>query len=97
MDGQVRVTIHFYNLVRDVVGRKSEEITFPGQPTVGTLLGALETRHGRRFSALVRAPGGEPNAHIRLFLNDEVLIGDFRERPLKDGDAVALFSAVSGG
>ena len=97
MDGQVKVTIHFYNLVRDLIGQKSEEIILEGQSTVEALLGTLETRYGPRFAAFIQAADGGLNAHIRLFLNDEVLIGDCRKRPLRNGDTISLFSAVSGG
>ncbi|MEW6308603.1 MAG: MoaD/ThiS family protein [Bacillota bacterium] len=92
-----RITVKYYNLVRDLTGRGADEVSLEGKPTLGALLDTLTGLHGQAFAEFVLGADGGLNPHVRLFLNDETMMGKCLDRLLADGDAIALFSAISGG
>lgn len=97
MAGLIHVHVKYWNLVRDLAGRSTEEITLGAGSTLGGLLDELRARHGRDLDAFLRSPTGEVNPHVRLFLNGKALVVAEVDHRLADGDSLSIFSAVSGG
>src|SRR5262245_58199375 len=79
------VRILYFAVVRERLGRDSEEIALPAGATGADLLAALEARHP--------ALGGLRGA-IKLAVNEE-LVG--LDKVIADGDVVALIPPVAGG
>lgn len=83
--------------MRDLTGRASQAVRLGGDATIGSLLQELAAEYGPAFSRYILAPDRGLAPHVRLFVNDEVVVEQAWGRPLADGDTVALFSAISGG
>ncbi len=85
MSSEITVTVKFFAATRDAVGMARETRDVPKGTTADQLLDILKQDH----PAL-----DEPSKQIIVAVNKETGKGD---RPLKDGDEVALLPPVSGG
>jgi MoaE-MoaD fusion protein len=79
------VQVLFFAVVRERLGRDSDELPFSAGMTAGSLMDELERRHP--------SIGGLRSA-IKVAVNEEFAS---LERPLADGDVVALIPPVAGG
>ncbi len=88
------ITVKFYNLVADQMRKKSETRSFRDGSTVGDLIRELASENVR-FHRLAYTLEGKLSNILRFFQNDvEVSTLD---APLKEGDILSIFIAVSGG
>ena len=84
----MKVTVRYFALLREAVGKGSESVELEGEDrTVKGLLGCLARRDGG-LKEMFALPS------LLCAVNMEYADGD---TPLTDGDEVALFPPVSGG
>ncbi|MDX1482727.1 MAG: MoaD/ThiS family protein [Woeseiaceae bacterium] len=77
------VKVRYFALFREHAGVEQETVTTEAE-TAGDLFDSLGHRHG----------SGEPLAHCKVAINDEM--ADWSS-PIADGDTVLLFPPVAGG
>jgi molybdopterin converting factor small subunit len=65
-----RVVVSYLGLVRNVLGRREEEIEVAAGSTVGELLHRLAQKHGDPFEKTVFRNGGELRSMAQVCLND---------------------------
>ena len=84
----MKITVRYFALLRERMGRESEVVSWPdGGLTVTLLRGHLADR-SPALAGILRGPP------LLVAVNREYAAAD---TPLKDGDEVALFPPVTGG
>ncbi|MCL4424731.1 MAG: MoaD/ThiS family protein [Firmicutes bacterium] len=92
--GQIKVSIKYYNLLREAAGQAREEVTLTSPANLLDLLLHLEKQHGEGLGRWILNEGKEISPAVRIFLNGDT---PGESQALQDGDEVALFMAISGG
>jgi molybdopterin converting factor small subunit len=90
----VHVSIRYYNLVADFLGRREEQRALPPGSSLLFLVQALAAESGP-FQRLALTADGQVSGHVRLFRNGE-MVHDLSTM-ITDGDEVRVFPAISGG
>lgn len=95
----IHVSIRYYNIVADYLGRREEQRSLDEGTTVGVLLESLaaESKAFGRLAlpALTSGSPGSIGGQVRLFRNGRAVIEP--DQVLADGDELRLFPAISGG
>lgn len=79
------------------IGGKRVEVDFPGD-TVADLLDHLSERYGRAAKEALLDEEGDLDAIIQILINEEQwVVHDDLDVPLKEGDTVILMLLVVGG
>lgn len=94
----MKITIVFFTTLREVVGRKEEEIELNRGITVEELLSRLSRKYGKDFVNYVYDEKGDLNGHLQFLVNGKSVttLHGLRTR-LKDGDKIAIIPPVGGG
>ncbi|MFP4559888.1 MAG: molybdopterin converting factor subunit 1 [Thiohalorhabdus sp.] len=82
------IKVLYFAAVREQLGRTEEQVPAEGLQTVGDLLAHLQKLGGRHAEVLA------PERRVLVAVNQEYADAN---RPLADGDEVALFPPVTGG
>jgi len=95
---KIRVKVKFFTALREIVGKKEEQIEFSKPVTVEELLRHLSQRHGKRFKEYVYDEKGEVHSHLHFLINGQstTTLQGFKTK-LKEGDQVAILPPVGGG
>ncbi|MDY7040495.1 MAG: MoaD/ThiS family protein [Chloroflexota bacterium] len=93
---EITVTLRYYNIIKDAVGRASETLELPAGTTPTDVIVSLCQRYPHLRSIALR-PDGRLAPHLRVFLNGQVARPQHLANPLSDGDEVMLFPAIGGG
>ncbi|MEW6623353.1 MAG: MoaD/ThiS family protein [Bacillota bacterium] len=91
-----KVTVRYFNLIGDSLGKKSEVISLEEHSTFQDLVKALLEMYGDKLRELLLDEDGSLLPHIRVFINDGIMNPQLGEA-LKEGDEVSFFVAVVGG
>jgi molybdopterin converting factor small subunit len=91
---QVVVSVRYYNIVADALGRREERRAVEAGTTVRDLLQALAAERPAFARLAVTAEGGI-GGQMRPFRNGRAVID--MDEMLVDGDDLRLFPAISGG
>lgn len=94
----VKVTVRFFTTLREITGRKEEQIEFPKTATIDSLLKQLSGKHGKEFDDYMFDELGDVRGHIQILINGQSIntTRGFKTR-LKDGDQIAILPPVGGG
>ena len=94
----MKVTAKFFTTLREITGKREEEIKSSGDLTVDELLEQLSKKHGRRFTDYVYDETGNVRSYLQFLVNGRSIttIQGFKTR-LREGDRVAIIPPVGGG
>ena len=94
----MKVKVKFFTSLREITGKKEDEIQSPRTIRVKELLASLSEKYGREFTDYLYDERGKVRTYIQILVNGRginVLQGF--ETKLKEGDAIAIFPPVGGG
>ena len=94
----MKVQVKFFTTLREITGKKEEEMESSGAITVKKLLTQLSKKYGTEFKNYIYDEKGNVRTYIQILINGrgiEVFQG--LETKLKEGDTVAIFPPVGGG
>ena len=94
----IRVKVRFFTSLREIVGKKEEQIEFSRTVTVEELLRQLSQKYGKRFRDYVYDEKGEVRSHLHFLINGQstTTLQGFKTQ-LKEGDQIAILPPVGGG
>jgi molybdopterin synthase sulfur carrier subunit len=94
----MKITVKFFTSLREITGKREEELQLSRTITVKELLTQLSKMHGRQFTDYVYDKKGNVRTFIQILINGRGInaLQGF-ETKLKDGDTVAIFPPVGGG
>jgi molybdopterin converting factor small subunit len=93
----IRVTVHYYNILRLHAGLASEHLELSEGTEVVDAIRHLAEQHGSIFVEMLLSPSGGMASHLVVFVNQQLVFPGGPAPPLADGDEVKLFPAISGG
>jgi molybdopterin synthase sulfur carrier subunit len=84
--------------LREITGKKEDQIEFSKTATVQSLLKQLSKKYGKEFNDYVYDAFGNVHGHLHFLINGQSItaLREFRTR-LKEGDQVAILPPVGGG
>ena len=94
----MKIKVKFFTSLREITGKKEDEIQSSSIITVEELLAHLSKKYGREFTEYLYDEKGKVRTYIQILINGrgiKVLQGF--ETKLKEGDTVAIFPPVGGG
>jgi len=94
----MRVTVKFFTTLREITGRREEEIKSSSDLTVGEVLKQLSKEHGSRFINYVYDETGKVRSYLQFLVNGRSIttMQGFKTK-LREGDSVAIIPPVGGG
>jgi molybdopterin synthase sulfur carrier subunit len=94
----MKVEVRFFTSLREITGKKAEEIQLQNAITVEEMLNLLSEKHGEKFREYVYGKEGKVQNFLSFLVNGRninVLQGFGTE--LKPGDIMAIIPPVGGG
>ena len=94
----MKVSVKFFTSLREITGKKEDEIQSPITIRVNELLASLSEKYGREFTEYLYDERGKVRTYIQILVNGRsinVLQGF--ETKLREGDSIAIFPPVGGG
>ncbi len=92
----MQITVNYTTQLKAALGKSSEELEVNGPVLIGDVLNQLRERHGEALQGLLYDSAGMLLSSVLLCLGDEQVSVDHGGE-LRDGDAITLLSAISGG
>ena len=94
----VKVTVKFFTTLREIVGKKEEQVELSRPITVETLLKQLSKTYGNEFVDYVFDDLGNVREHLQFLVNGKSIttIHGFKTK-LNNGDQIAILPPVGGG
>jgi len=94
----IRVKVKFFTTLREIVGKKEEQIELSRSVTVDTLLRQLTKRYGKEFEDYVYDELGNVRGHLQFLVNGKSITAlEGLKTKLREGDQVAILPPVGGG
>ncbi len=94
----MKVEVKFFTSLREITGKKVEEVQLQGITTVEKLLTKLSAKYDREFREYLYNEKGQVHSYLSILVNGKstnVLQG--LDTVLKEGDTVAILPPVGGG
>jgi MoaD family protein len=94
----MNVEVRFFTSLREITGKKVDEIQLQNLITVEELLTLLSEKHGKKFNEYVYDKKGKVQGFLSFLVNGKninVLQGF--DTKLKQGDTIAILPPVGGG
>ncbi|MFB0500862.1 MAG: ubiquitin-like small modifier protein 1 [Candidatus Bathyarchaeia archaeon] len=94
----MKVTVKFFTTLREITGKRKEEIKSSEDFTVDKLLEELSKNHGRQFINYVYDETGKVRSYLQFLVNGRSIttMQGFKTK-LREGDSVAIIPPVGGG
>jgi molybdopterin converting factor small subunit len=92
----MQVTLNYFAQMRAAAGAETETAELPAGTDLAAAVRDAARRHGNEFRALALDADGRLRPSLLVLVNGVPAARD-AARPLADGDAVTLMSAVAGG
>jgi molybdopterin synthase sulfur carrier subunit len=94
----MKIKVKFFTSLREITGKKEDEIQLPSIITVEELLAHLSKKYGKGFTEYLYDEKGDVRTYIQILINGRSINVLKRfETKLKEGDTVAIFPPVGGG
>lgn len=94
----MKITVKFFTSLREITGKKQDEIESSGTIILEELLKLLSKKYGQQFTDYLYNEKGNVRTYIQILINGRGInaLQGFETR-LKEGDSVAIFPPVGGG
>lgn len=94
----MKIKVKFFTSLREITGKKEDEIQLASIITVEELLANLSKKFGRKFTEYLYDEKGKVQKYIQILINSRGIneLQGF-ETKLKEGDTVAILPPVGGG
>ena len=95
----MRVKVKFFASIREITGKKEEDVEVPDNTTVEELIEILSSKYGREFSDYVYDERtGKPRDHLQFLIDGRSAstLQGLKTR-LRDGCNFAIIPPVGGG
>jgi len=94
----IRVKVKFFTTLREIVGKKEEQIELSRSVTVEALLRQLSKTYGKEFEDYVYDELGNIRGHLQFLVNGNSVtaLKGFKTK-LREGDQLAILPPVGGG
>ncbi len=94
----MKVTVKFFTTLREITGKRKEEVKSSENLTVSKLLEELSKKHGRQFINYVYDETGKVRSYLQFLVNGRSIttMQGFKTK-LREGDSVAIIPPVGGG
>jgi len=94
----IKVTVKFFTTLREIVGKKEEQIQLVHSISVEALLKQLSKTYGKEFTDYVYDEMANVRGHLQFLVNGKSVttLQGLRTK-LKEGDQIAILPPVGGG
>ncbi len=94
----MRITVKFFTTLREITGKREEEIEASNPITVKELLIRLSQKYGQKFADYVYDEDRKARSYLQFLINGRsaTTLQGF-ETKLNDGDSIAIIPPVGGG
>jgi len=94
----IRVKVKFFTALREIVGKKEEQVELSRSLRVEALLRQLSKTYGKEFEDYVYDELGNIREHLQFLVNGKSITAlEGLKTKLKEGDQVAILPPVGGG
>jgi molybdopterin synthase sulfur carrier subunit len=94
----MKVEVKFFTSLREITGKKTEEIMLQDTTTVQGLLTMLAEKYGKNFHEYVYTKNGKVQGFLSFLVNGKNINAmEGFETKLKQGDTIAILPPVGGG
>jgi len=94
----LKITVKFFTTLREITGKKEDEIQPSRVITLKELLTQLSKKYGKQFVDYLYDEKGKVRTHIQILINGRGINAlQGLETKLKEGDVIAIFPPVGGG
>ncbi len=94
----MKIRVKFFTTLREVTGKKEEEVESSTIITVKELLTQLSKKYGIEFTDYIYDEKGDVRTYIQILINGRGIdVFQGLETKLKEGDVIAIFPPVGGG
>lgn len=94
----LKVTVRFFTTLREITGKKEEQIQLSRPITIGSLLKQLGKKYGKEYDDYVFDELGDVRGHLQVLVNGQSVTTLHGLRTtLTDGDQIAVLPPVGGG
>ena len=94
----MKIQVKFFTTLREVTGKKEEEVESSDTVTIKELLTRLSKKYGTEFTDYIYDKKGNVRTYIQVLINGrDIDVFQGLETKLKEGDTIAIFPPVGGG
>ena len=94
----MKIGVKFFTTLREITGKKEEDVESSNTITVTELLTQLSKKYGIEFTDYIYDEKGDVRTHIQILINGRSIdVFQGFETKLKEGDVIAIFPPVGGG
>jgi len=98
MPPRIRVKVKFFTTLREIVGKKEEQVELSRSVTVEALLRHVSKMYGKEFQDYVYDELGNVRGHLHFLVNGKSITAlQGLKTKLREGDQVAILPPVGGG
>jgi MoaD family protein len=92
------IRVRYFAMLRDLVGRKDDELQLRAGATVSDAIAALVERHGGRFKEFVLTTDGQLRPRLTVLVNGEVVgPAEFGQTLPPEGSELVIMPPIGGG
>ncbi|MBN1784552.1 MAG: MoaD family protein [Candidatus Bathyarchaeota archaeon] len=94
----MKIQVKFFTSLREITGKKTEEIQIQDTIAVEMLLTLLSEKYGKKFHEYVYTKNGKVQGFLSFLVNGKNINAlEGFDTKLKQGDTVAILPPVGGG
>jgi len=98
MPPSIKVQVKFFTTLREIVGKKEEQIELSRSVTVEALLRQVSKTYGKEFQDYLYDELGNLRGHLHFLVNGKSITAlQGLKTQLREGDQVAILPPVGGG